>query len=144
MANKIILPLSKDWKIESDVQTDEGVEVACFYATAEKSKDPSIKKASIELYVGPTPEGSDAKQECIGSYMEAIGAEDGEDIPVSPIPFLGSEGWYYDAVDDEDNPVILICSEIRPGTLVLAILANRDEESLDDLMSYVDENLSVE
>ena len=144
MSHKITLPLPKGWEVEQELILEENEEVVSYYATPGKNADPASQGASIELYVGETPPESDAKIECINSYMEAIGLEEGEEIPVREIPFIGQPGWYYDAEDDDGCPVILICVESAPGTLVMAILAHRDEESLDELLSYVDENLSVD
>lgn len=145
MAHSITLPLPKGWTTETELILEEGEEVVSYYAYPTEEAAPEHEGASIELYVGATPEDSDAKIECINSYMEAIGLDEGEEeVPVSPITFLDSPGWYYDAQDDEGAPVILICVETVPGTLVMAILAHKDEESLDDLMSYVDENLKVD
>ena len=144
MAHKITLPLPKGWDIEQDLILEEGEEVVSYYATPGEDASPESEGASIELYVGNTPPDSDAKIECINSYMEAIGVDEGEDVPVREIPFLGQAGWYYDAEDDEGAPVILICVEPAPGTLVMAILAHRDEENLDELLSYVDENLEID
>ena len=76
--------------------------------------------------------------------MWHIGLDENEESPIREIPFLGHTGWYYDAEDDDGAPVILICFEPVPGTLVMAILAHRDEEKLDELLSYVDENLRID
>lgn len=144
MIHSITLPLPEDWIIEQELIDEEGEEIVSFYACPSEGATPDIQGASIELYVGDTPEDSDAKIECINSYLEAIGSDDEEDIPVREIPFLGNNGWYYDAEDDDGAPVILICVEPVQGTLVMAILAHKDEESLDALMSYVNENLKVD
>ena len=145
MAHNITLPLPKGWNIEQEIILEEGEEVVSYYAVPTEEADANSEGASIELYVGNTPEDSDAKIECMNSYMEAIGMDEGEeDIPVKEIPFLGQEGWYYDAEDDEGAPVILICVEPVQGTLVMAILAHKDEESLDELLSFVDENLKID
>ncbi len=144
MAHIITLPLPKGWEVEQELILEEGEEVVSYYAYPGEEASEDSEGASIELYVGNTPEGSDAKIECVNSYMEAIGVDEGEEVPVREIPFLGQPGWYYDAEDDEGAPVILICVEYAPGTLVMAILAHRDEESLDELLSYVDENLRVD
>lgn len=145
MAHKITLPLSKEWNVEQEIIMEEGEEVVSYYAYPANPDIKLLAGASIELYVGNTPEDSDAKIECINSYMEAIGLDDDEEeVPVKEIPFLENDGWYYEAQDDEGKPVILICVETVPGTLVMAILAHRDEENLDALLSYVDENLKID
>ena len=145
MAHVITLPLSDEWSIEQELILEEGEEVVSYYAVPGPDAGAGLEGASIELYVGNTPEDSDAKIECINSYMEAIGLDDDEEeVPVRDIRFLGQEGWYYDAQDDAGEPVILICVEPVPGTLVMAILAHKDEESLDELLSYVDENLRID
>ena len=145
MAHKITLPLSKEWTVEQEIINEEGEDVVSYYAYPSNPDQKLLAGASIELYVGNTPEESDAKIECMNSYMEAIGLDDGEEeVPVKEIPFLENTGWYYEAQDDEGQPVILICVETVPGTLVMAILAHRDEENLDALLSYVDENLKID
>lgn len=144
MSHKINLPLSQEWSVEEETIVEQGEEVLSYYANGYDSEDPDIQYGSIELYVGNTPEDSNAREECINSYLEAIGAEEEEDIPVSPITFLENEGWYYEAQDDNECPVILICVEPKPGTLVMAILAHKDEEHLDELMTYVDEHLEID
>lgn len=141
MAHKITLPLPKEWNVEEEIVNEQGEEVVSYYAY-------NNNHSSIELYVGNTPEESDAKIECINSYMEAFAGEDGiEDnveVDVAEINYLGETGWYYEDQDDEGCPVILITVEPVKGTLVMAILADKDEEKLDELMSYVDENLKID
>lgn len=145
MAHTITLPLSDKWTVEQEIVVEDGEEVLSYYAYPADPEQKLLAGASIELYVGNTPEDSDAKIECINSYMEAIGLDEGEEeAPVKEIPFLEGQGWYYEAQDDEGQPVILICVEPVRGTLVMAILAHRDEENLDALLSYVDENLKVD
>ena len=147
MAHAISLPLGKEWTIEQDTVLEEGEEVYPYYATPKDPDNEELAGASIELYLGKTPEDSDAKLECINSYIETIGLDDNEneeDIPVKEIPFLECQGWYYDAQDDTGAPIILICVEPEPGILLLAILAHRDEEALDELITFVDENLQID
>lgn len=139
MTYEIKLPLGKDWEIETEVTTTEdGDQVSCFYANG---LDPKKTSGTIEIYAGDI-NGSDAKSECLNNYDAALGLEDGED-PVMEIPFCGKTAYYYDCEDDAQHPVIVICVEINPGVLAIVILSEKDEEKLDDLMSYVDENLSV-
>ena len=147
MAYTITLPLGKEWTIEQEVVNEEGEEVLSYYATPKDPENEELLGASIELYVGKTPEDSDAKLECINSYLETIGLDDDEteeNVPVKEIPFLGQQGWYYDAQDDAGAPVILICVEPAPGMLVLSILSHREEELLDELITFVDENLQID
>jgi len=137
MSVKINLPLSSDWKVSTEItRNEEGEEVTSLYATC--------GKASIELYAGAIPDTTNAQQECINSYAEAFDVKKGEPVEIGEIPFMGTQGWYYDAEDETGAPVILICVEPRKGTLVMAILADENEDKLDDLMSLVDENLTVE
>lgn len=144
MTHKITLPLSSDWRVEEEVIKEQGEDVISYYATAESSADDSFKGASIELYLGNSPENSSAEMECINSYVEAFNVQDeNEDIPVREIRILGQDGYYYDAEDENGSPVIVICVETRPGTLLMAILAAADEEKLDNLLSLVDENLKI-
>lgn len=144
MANKITLPLGKEWEIEEEIINEEGEEVVSYYASAEASTDPELRGASVELYVGPTPVDSDAKIECINSYMEAIGVDDENDeVPVECTSFLGQEAWYYEAQDDNGAPVVLICTEVTPGTLVMAIIAHAEDEKLIKLIQYVDSHLQI-
>ncbi len=147
MAHSISLPLGKEWTIEQEVVVEEGEEVLTYYATPKDPEDEELQGASIELYVGKTPEDSDAKLECINSYIETIGLDDEEteeNVPVKEIPFLEQPGWYYDAQDDAGEPIILICVEPVQGVLLLAILSHRDEEKLDELITFVDENLQID
>lgn len=132
---KINLPL-EGWNTEVETLNDEGIEVQSLYATK--------GSASIEIYAGATPEDSDAKQECMNSYAEAFGAKDGDEIPLGELPFMGQNAYYYDAEDDSGAPVIVICVEPVRGTLVIAILGEKDDDKLDDLLSLVDENLTIE
>ena len=140
MAYKIILPLGKDWEIETEIiETEEGDKVSAFYANG---LDPKKTPGTIEIYAGGL-NGSDPRTECLNNYDAALGLEEGED-PVRELPFCGQTAWYYDCDDDQQHPVIVICVEINPGVLAIVILSEKDEERLDDLMSYVDENLKVE
>ena len=139
MAYTINLPLGRDWEIDTELTTTEdGDVVSCFYANG---LDPKKNAGYIEIYAGSI-NGSDAKTECLNNYDTAIGLEEGEDPLRRFELFCGNEAWYYDAEID-GNPAIVVCSEIKKGILVIVTLADRDEEKLDDLLSYVDENLSV-
>lgn len=145
MAYKISLQLPKGWTAEHSVEKDEeGIEVSCLWASGENSEDPDINAGTIELYVGDTPEGSDAKIECINNYLEVIGAEDEEEeIPVEEMDFMGTTAWFYEAQDDADNPVCLLCCEPEPGVLVLGIFSHENEEKLASLLTLVSEKLAV-
>jgi len=136
MAHKINFTLPAGWNIEEGVINEEGAEVLTYYATK--------GSASIELYVGDMPENSDAYQEAMYSYADAFDAKEGDEIPLGELPFLGETATYYDAEDDNRCPMIVLCVEPVKGTLVLAILGEKNDESLDDLMALVDENLTVE
>ena len=139
MAYKINLPLNRDWEIETEITTTEdGDAVSCFYANG---LDPKKTPGTIEIYAGDI-NGSDPRTEGLNNYDAALGLEDGED-PVHELPFCGQTAWYYDCEDDHQHPVIVICVEINPGVLAIVILGERNEEKLDELMSYVDENLSI-
>lgn len=145
MTHKITLPLSSDWRVEEEVIKEQGEEVLSYYATAESSVEDSLKGASIELYLGNTPEDSSAELECINSYVEAFDVRDeNEEIPVQEIKILGQDGYYYDAKDENGAPVMVACVEIKPGTLVMAILAASDDEKLDSLLTFVNDNLKID
>jgi len=136
MSHKINFPLPAGWNIEEGTINEDGTDVITLYATKGTS--------SIELYVGDMPEGSDAYQEAMFSYAEAFNAKEGDEIPLGELPFLGETATYYDAEDDSGNPMIVLCVEPTKGTLVLSILGDKNDEALDDLMAFVDENLTVE
>lgn len=141
MAYKINLPLDKDWEIETEeTTTEDGDIVSCFYANGIDAK----KNAGyIEIYAGDI-NGSDAKTECLNNYDMAIGLAEGEPEPIQKFDlFCGTEAWYYDCEIDK-QPAIVVCAEINKGVLVIVTLSDKDEEKLDDLLSYVDENLTVE
>lgn len=146
MAYNISLKLPKGWTAEQSIETDEeGIEVSCLWASGSQSEDAEVNAGTIELYVGDTPEGSDAKIECINNYIEVLGADDeDEEIPVQEIDFMGTTGWFYEAQDDAENPVCLLCAEPRPGILVLGIFSHEDEEKLAGLIEHVSDNLKVD
>lgn len=144
MAHEIILPLSAGWEVEQEVVKEQGEDVVSYYAQYVGSADENLEGASIELYVGNTPEGSNAEQECMASYVEAFDAANEKELPIGDIRLCGKDGFYYDAEDEKGAPVIVICFEYVPGTLVMAILAAADEEKLDGLLSFVDESLKID
>lgn len=146
MAYKITLPLSEDWTVERDVTIEEGSEVTTFYAYVADKAKKSIAQASIELYVGEIPEDSSAYEECLNNYDQVIGLNEDEESnpPIYDIDFMGGEGCFYEAEDDAGAPVVLICVEPVKGTLVMAILSQKDDESLEELIHYVSDNLKVE
>lgn len=141
MAYKINLLLGKEWEIETEeTTTEDGDVVSCFYANGIDTKKTA---GYIEIYAGDI-NGSDAKTECLNNYDMAIGLVEGEPEPIQKFDlFCGTEAWYYDCEID-GQPAIVVCAEIRKGVLVIVTLSDKDEEKLDDLLSYVDENLSVE
>ena len=56
MAHLITLPLSDAWTVEQEIILEEGEEVVSYYAYPSREDDPEFQGASIELYVGNTPE----------------------------------------------------------------------------------------
>lgn len=140
MAYIINLPLNKDWEIETEeTQTEDGDVISCYYANG---IDPKKNAGYIEIYAGDIL-GSNAKTECLNNYDAAIGLVEGEPEPIQKFEiFCKKEAWYYDC-EIEDQPAIVVCVEIQEGILAIITLSDKDEEKLDDLLSYVDENLSV-
>lgn len=137
MAFDIQLPLPQGWvsSTEQYVEVD-GSEVSHFEA--------QFRGRSIDLYVGPMPEGETAADQAFSNFADMVGFEDGDEgDPIIQYPFAGRKAYGFDAYDDDDLPLRVLCVEPKKGILVVMCLYASNEKILSDLQTLVERNLRI-
>ena len=110
MEYDIQLPLPEGWVSSVDQYIDEdGSEISHLEA--------QLRGRGIDLYVGPMPEGETAADQAFSNYVDMVGFEDGDEgDPIIQYPFDGKKAYGFEAYDEEDHPLRVLCLEPKKGT----------------------------
>ena len=146
MAYEILMHLPQGWQVESDVYTDEsGAEITHLEAhLTEEGKDRD--NGMIDIYVGDTPEDTTAEDQALSNYADIVGfdEDDPEDFnPIARIKFNGRNAYGFDALCEDDSPMMFLATEVRKGVLAIICAAAPDDEALQQIMTLVERNLRI-
>lgn len=138
---------------ESDGQTSYSISISA------SGKDVR----SIDMSFGPMPEGSDAYSQARITLEEVAGEEglqaccEGLDENAGPIlcfDFKGLEAHGFSLMTEENQPCFFFCVEIpqsdqtqlehNQSKLLTVLLRAADNETLQDLLDFTEENLECE
>ncbi|MBQ3882108.1 MAG: hypothetical protein II730_06370 [Bacteroidales bacterium] len=133
----IQLPLPEGWVSSVDQYIDEdGSEISHLEA--------QLRGRGIDLYVGPMPEGETAADQAFSNYVDMVGFEDGDEgDPIIQYPFDGKKAYGFEAYDEEDHPLRVLCLEPKKGILAVMCLSAADERSLSELQTLVERKLRI-
>lgn len=146
MAHEIQLNLPAAWQKECDSYVDEsGTEVTHFEAHLYNG---SLKRDEglIDVYVGDMPDGTTAEDQAFSNYADIVGFDDDdpEDFnPVSAIKFNGKKAFVFEALCEDDSPMMFISQEVRSGILAIICVAGMDEERLKEYVLLVEKGFRV-
>ena len=137
MANDIQLPLPEGWVSSVEQYTEvDGSEVAHLEA--------QNNGRFVDIYVGPMPEDETAADQAFSNYAEMVGfADDDEGDPIIQYPFNGRKAYGFEAYDEEDHPLRVLCLEPRKGVLAGMCLSASDEKALENLQTLVERKLRI-
>ena len=138
----ITMQIPEVWKYETEEYNEED-------GTKSYSVSISAKGKGIDISWGTIPEGSDAYNEACATYEEVVLEDDlsaGEDA-VMCFEFQKREAFGFNVWTDDGKPCFFFCTDIpsKGSNQLLTVLASaRKNEELQDLIDFVEENLSVE
>jgi len=137
MAYDIQLPLPEGWISSVEQYTEfDGSEI-----THLEAQNHGL---AFDLYVGPMPEDETAADQAFSNYAEMVGfSDDDEGDPIIQYPFNGRKAYGFDAYDEEDKPLRVLCMEPRKGTLAVMCLSAPKEKALEELQSLVEKKLRI-
>ena len=140
--NGISINIPEKWDYETAEYNEED-------GTKSYSVSISAKGKGIDISWGTIPEGSDAYNEACATYEEVVLEDDlsaGEEN-VMCFEFQKREAFGFNVWTDDGKPCFFFCTDIpSKGTnQLLTVLASaRKNEELQELIDFVEENLSVE
>ena len=146
MAYQIQMNLPEGWKVKTEVSEDEyGAQInhleAHLYVEG-NDRDSGM----IDIYVGDTPEDTTAEDQALSNYADIVGfdEDDPEDFnPIAKVLFNGRAAYVFEALCEDDSPMMFLSTEIRKGVLVIICAAAPDDEKLQEVMTLVERNLRV-
>lgn len=141
----IAMQIPRSWKAESaeyDEADGNKSYSLCLYGTGRDSR-------SIDLSIGVIPEGSDAYVEASRAYQDVICEEDlmKNDEPIVSFDFQNLTAYGFNILTEDGMPCFFFCVGIPAmgaNTLLTVLTCARNEKHLQDLVAFVEENLSVE
>lgn len=146
MAYDIQLNLPAGWQTELDTYVDEsGAEITHLEShlyNETKNRDEGM----IDIYVGDMPEDTTAEDQAFSNYADIVGfdEDDPEDFnPIAKIKFNNKTAYGFDALCEDDSPMMFLSSEIKSGVLAIICAAATDDTSLQNVLALVEHNLRV-
>lgn len=146
MAYDLQLNLPAGWQKETESYIDEsGAEVSHLEAhlyDAERKCDIGM----IDIYVGGMPEGTTAEDQAFSNYADIVGFDDDdpEDFnPIVKIKFNNKAAYGFDALCEDDKPMMFLSQEVKAGILAIICCAGEDDDKLKEALLLVERGLRV-
>ena len=141
----IAMQIPKSWKAESaeyDEADGSKSYSLCLYGNGRDAR-------SIDLSIGTIPEGSDAYVEASRAYEDVICKEDLQknDEPIVSFDFQNRRAYGFNILTDDGMPCFFFCvglPSLGNNSLLTVLACAPNEKQLQDLVAFVEENLSVE
>lgn len=146
MAYDVTINPGEGWQKETDIYTDEsGTEIthleAHKYNEAAKRDD-----AMVDIYVGRMPEDTSAEDQAFSNYADIVGfdEDDPEDFnPIDQIRFGGKAAYVFQALCEDDSPMMFLSQEVKSGVLAIICVAAADDDALAQTVQMVERTLRV-
>ena len=137
-----LIAKSLEKKIKSSLEEmlEEDGQKSYSIAVAATGKDVR----SIDISLGPMPEGSDAYAEACGTYEEIMEEEDiqAADEPILCFEFQGRKAYGFSMTTDNALPCFFFCIENDGNILTVLICASNNEE-IQDILEFIEEYLEI-
>lgn len=146
MAFDVQLNLPPGWQKDLETYVDEtGPEITHLEAHLYNARTLA-DEGLIDIYVGEMPDGETAEDQAMSNYVDIVGFDDDdpEDFnPVSRIKFNGKSAYSFDALCEDDSPMIFISQEVKKGILAVICCAAKDDRALEYVVQLVERNLRI-
>lgn len=145
MEINLSLPLPEGWKHTVEVNDEDGTPVTHFEAYLPNDKNRS-DEARIDLYIGEMPPETSAEDEAFYNYADMIGWDENDPEDQDPItvwPFNGKKAYGFEGLSEAEEPLRLMCIEIKQGVLAVMMVLAKDDETLVKNIEYIEKKLRV-
>lgn len=138
MTYNVQIKLPEGWKVSYDTLIEEdGSETS--YAQAEGPEGELV-----ELYVGDSPDDSDASDQALANYVEMVGfSDDTDECPIIQWPFDKKKAYGFEALCEDDQPLRVACVEIKQGVMAVANIIAPDDAKLENAYMLLARGLRV-
>lgn len=144
MAYDIQLNLPSEWQKEQSTYIDESeFEVTHVEAHLIRGK---AEEGMVDIYVGEMPEDTNAEDQAYSNYVDMVGFsdDDPEDFePIFKVKFNGKPAFGFNALCENDAPMVLLTQEVKQGVLAVMCFAALDDKKLEDTISLVERSFRV-
>ncbi|MBO4671952.1 MAG: hypothetical protein J5640_08975 [Bacteroidales bacterium] len=142
MVYDISLPLPPGWTSEEDRYDEvDGQTITHLECRKPESEGTWL----IDLYVGNMPSDTSAEDEAYANYAEIIGwdEEDDEEDPIAEWKFQNRTAYGFSGECEDGSIMLLMCLEIKKGTLVILSIVAPDDEAVGKVAKHVEEKLRI-
>lgn len=146
MAYDVQLKLPAGWQKELDTYEDESGAVITHLEAHLYNDGLKRDEGLVDVYVGEMPADTTAEDQALSNYADIVGFDDDdpEDFnPIAKIKFNGKPAYGFDALCEDDSPMMFLSQEVKSGVLAIICCAALDDERLKDLLVQVEHNLRV-
>ena len=146
MAYDIQINLPAPWQKESETYQDESGAMVTHFEAHLYDEKAGRDRAVIDIYAGDMPEDTTAEDQALSNYADIVGFDDDdpEDFnPIASFKFNGRNAYGFEALCEDDSPMMFLSQEPRKGVLVIMCVAALDDVSLQEYLQLVERNLRV-
>ena len=141
----ITMQVPQKWEVNTEAYDEEDGTKSYTMSINAKGRDAR----SVNISWGTVPEGYDAYNGACATYDDVVGEEDlsVNDEPILCFEFQGKKAYGFSAWADGDMPCFFFCQDIPSEDkkkLLTVLMCAANNEDLESLMDFVEENLAVE
>lgn len=139
MANEINLVMPEGWQCNIENTIEENGPVSHFEAEDGNGSE-------VEIFVGPMPPDSSAEEEAFLNYADMVGWDENDPEDQDPLtewPFNNRKAFGFEALCEDDSPLRVMCCEVKKDLLLVMTANAPDDNSLADLMKWIEAHLRI-
>ncbi|MCQ2118472.1 MAG: hypothetical protein MJY84_00955 [Bacteroidales bacterium] len=144
MTYDIQLNLPAQWQKEQSTYIDESeFEITHVEAHLLHGKE---EEAMVDIYVGEMPEDTNAEDQAYSNYVDMVGFSDDDPDdyePIFKVKFNSKPAYGFNALCENDAPMLLLTQEVRQGVLLVMCIAATDEIKLEETVALVERTLRI-
>lgn len=142
----IILNLPEGWQKEIESYEDESGAIISHCEAHLYNEAAGKDFGMIDIYVGDMPDDTTAEDQALSNYADIVGFDDDdpEDFnPVSTVKFNGKKAFIFEALCEDDSPMMFLSQEIRKGVLAIICCAAENDDKLQETVQLVERGLRL-
>ena len=142
----IILNLPEGWQKEIESYEDESGAIISHCEAHLYNEAAGKDFGMIDIYVGDMPDDTTAEDQALSNYADIVGFDDDdpEDFnPVSTVKFNGKKAFIFEALCEDDSPMMFLSQEVKEGVLALIVVVARDAELLESTVALAERGIRI-